>query len=427
MGVSRWRTMVPALLCAQLCSGWQPLPALPSARRSVAPRHVTLQHSPCERELHSLSRIAILRGRHLDALLSYYLALALPHKPTSSSYLLLALHLQRMGATSRARQIFRQGVAEFRNDPKLLQAWGLFESKQGNLERAKKLIMRAVAADPSLCPVLRWKRFQAETTPAASPLITTTARRRTSSIQPSISQAASRTSTIRASVVSTDSQLCTFPAVRYSVPLANLGWRGRPTLGEDPSTWYDASGKRNGPPLNYWRQAIDERIYESNKEVVSSLLSVVTDPLEPHAGLLRGISSLENSMSIRHPQLNRKLLGNWTVLTRCGHPVFEPASKRRRCAHCSCPLQVRTEMHVRISRARDDGQEGHFQEGEALIARISSTETSQGSKGAQELTLAAGEPSTLLGGNITYLSDYLMIHRFNEESDSMPDVWMRVA
>ncbi|KAL3926592.1 MAG: hypothetical protein SGPRY_003230 [Prymnesium sp.] len=421
MGVSRWRAMVPALLCAQLCSGWQALPAQPSARRIVEPRHVALQHSPCERKLHSLSRIAILRGRHLDALLSYYLALSLPQQPTSSSYLLLALHLQRMGATSRARQTFRQGVAEFRNDPKLLQAWGLFESKQGNLERAKKLIMRAVAADPSLCPVLRWKLFRAETTPA------TTAHRRTSSIQPSIPQAASRTSTIRASVIAADSQLCTFPAIRYTVPLANLGWRGRPTLGEDPSSWYDASGKRNGPPLNYWRQAIDERIYESNKDVVSSLLSVAADPLEPHAGLLRVISSLENSMSIRHPQLNRKLLGNWTVLTRCGHPVFEPASKRRRCAHCSCPLQVRTDMHVRISRARDDGQEGHFQEGEALIARISSKETSQGSKGAKELTLAAGKRSTLLGGNITYLSDYLMIQRFNEEPDSMPDVWMRVA
>eukprot|EP00966_Prymnesium_polylepis_P019489 449444-Prymnesium_polylepis.1 len=59
-----------------------------------------------------------------------------------------------------ARLAFSEGIAQFRTDAKLMQAWGLFESKQGNLDRAKRLLQRAVALDPSLAAVLRWKIFR---------------------------------------------------------------------------------------------------------------------------------------------------------------------------------------------------------------------------------------------------------------------------
>ena len=49
------------------------------------------------------------------------------------------------------------------------------------------------------------------------------------------------------------------PPCAYTVPVQNLGWRGRAERGEDPAKWYDAEGERKGPPMNYWRQAADER------------------------------------------------------------------------------------------------------------------------------------------------------------------------
>jgi len=74
--------------------------------------------------------------------------------------MLLALHFQRLDEHGLARAAFIEGVASFRTDAKLLQAWGLFESKQpGNKARAKKLLQRAVHLDPSLSGVLRWKIF----------------------------------------------------------------------------------------------------------------------------------------------------------------------------------------------------------------------------------------------------------------------------
>ena len=51
------------------------------------------------------------------------------------------------------------------------------------------------------------------------------------------------------------------PSVKYPVQQSSLGWKGRAEEGEDPDAWYDAEGKRNGPPLNYWRQSMDERIH----------------------------------------------------------------------------------------------------------------------------------------------------------------------
>ena len=43
-------------------------------------------------------------------------------------------------------------------------------------------------------------------------------------------------------------------------------------MSEDPKSWYDAEGKRNGPPANYWRQAMDERLH---RNCVQTLLDAV--------------------------------------------------------------------------------------------------------------------------------------------------------
>ena len=74
----------------------------------------------------------------------------------SKSYFLFALQVQRRDPTL-ARELFFQGVRVNPMDARLLQAWGLFESKQGRRKRAQMLVKRSVQLEPKNKPVLRWK------------------------------------------------------------------------------------------------------------------------------------------------------------------------------------------------------------------------------------------------------------------------------
>lgn len=46
-------------------------------------------------------------------------------------------------------------------DGRLLQTWGLLESRLGEDALALRLLRRCVAVDGRLAPVLKWKRFSA--------------------------------------------------------------------------------------------------------------------------------------------------------------------------------------------------------------------------------------------------------------------------
>lgn len=74
------------------------------------------------------------------------------------SYLLYALQVQRRDP-ALARELFSQGVRAAPGDAALLQAWGLFESKQGMVGRAQRLLRRSVYLEPRNAPVLRWKNL----------------------------------------------------------------------------------------------------------------------------------------------------------------------------------------------------------------------------------------------------------------------------
>ena len=43
---------------------------------------------------------------------------------------------------------------------KVLQAFALFEMKQGNSLKSLQLVQKAVQLDPTLRPVLKWKQFR---------------------------------------------------------------------------------------------------------------------------------------------------------------------------------------------------------------------------------------------------------------------------
>lgn len=92
------------------------------------------------------------------------------HICVAQTYLLLALHCQRMGDVKAARAAFREGAERFEADAKsrgcnecrahaskLYVSWGLLESKNSNLELAWLLLAKAVNLDRSNVPVLRWK------------------------------------------------------------------------------------------------------------------------------------------------------------------------------------------------------------------------------------------------------------------------------
>lgn len=94
------------------------------------------------------------------------------HSALAVSTLLLALLLQRMGDVKGTRSAFlnffrviqaNEGIEEMENcacSAKVLQAFALFEMKQGNSRKSYELVNKAVNMDKSLEGVLRWKQFR---------------------------------------------------------------------------------------------------------------------------------------------------------------------------------------------------------------------------------------------------------------------------
>lgn len=94
------------------------------------------------------------------------------HAKLAVTTLLLALHMQRTGDSKTTRTVFlnffRIVVATAEREPdhecacsaKVLQAFALFEMKQGNEFKSLEIVLKAVKLDPTLRPVLKWKQFR---------------------------------------------------------------------------------------------------------------------------------------------------------------------------------------------------------------------------------------------------------------------------
>lgn len=92
------------------------------------------------------------------------------HAQLAVTTLLLALHLQRTGAPAKQTRsvflnFFRVAVVEGGEDEcacsaKVLQAFALFEMKQGQKLKSLELVKKAIQLDPTLQPVLKWKQFR---------------------------------------------------------------------------------------------------------------------------------------------------------------------------------------------------------------------------------------------------------------------------
>lgn len=92
------------------------------------------------------------------------------HARLAVSTLLLALLKQRMNDVKGARSVFlnffRTVLKEYPEDKecacsaKVLQAYALFEMKQGHGRKSLEIVERAVELDEELRPVLAWRQFQ---------------------------------------------------------------------------------------------------------------------------------------------------------------------------------------------------------------------------------------------------------------------------
>jgi hypothetical protein len=99
------------------------------------------------------------------------------HAKLAVTTLLLALHMQRMGNVKQTRSVFLNffRVVVLQSDTgtecacsaKVLGAYALFEMKQGHSIKSLEIARRAVQFDPSLEPVLQWKKFREVVHPRA--------------------------------------------------------------------------------------------------------------------------------------------------------------------------------------------------------------------------------------------------------------------
>lgn len=87
--------------------------------------------------------------------------------PRAVTTLLLALHMQRTGDAKKTRAVFVHFLRDIHHhegecacSAKVLQAFALFEMKQGNELKSLELVQQAIQLDPSLQPILNWQQFR---------------------------------------------------------------------------------------------------------------------------------------------------------------------------------------------------------------------------------------------------------------------------
>lgn len=103
------------------------------------------------------------------------------HTKLAVSTLLLALHMQRSGDIKATRAVFlnffrRVAIAKEEDEDhkctcsaKVLQAYALFEMKNGHSAKSFEIIQKAVQMDENLKPVLGWKQFRDAASRAQKP------------------------------------------------------------------------------------------------------------------------------------------------------------------------------------------------------------------------------------------------------------------
>jgi len=215
------------------------------------------------------------------------------------------------------------------------------------------------------------------------------------------------------------------PQISYTVPSSNLGWKDD-TTGE----WFDATGARSGPPMNYWRQSMDERQYNAEMEYIRTCLEEG-----------RGDEQLLPRPTISKPFLNRKLLQTWCPLLLSSHPltpilpsppVPNPTPTTTPRTPVSPPFLLtlkRTNGVVMGTRNHYGIFQAHLKQGELITATLEErgeggngrTVVFEADEGNRAVNIGTYDNLPVNLGCVTYLSSYVMV----SSHEGLKTVWVK--
>jgi hypothetical protein len=230
------------------------------------------------------------------------------------------------------------------------------------------------------------------------------------------------------------------PTIQYSVPGMKLGWK-------ENGVWMDEDGPRNGPPQNFWRQMSDERVFNSNLDLIKDLLKM--NSFEANDMTNEIITRLEKTNSIRVPTLNRLVLGDWAPIVRGGKLVATGSTTDvENTADVPYRFNIqRTAGHKLAPKTHYGTLDKHLEPGEEITVQKLSSSNAITSSGVLEMPSNKNENMLVNGydnatdgdlyvGGITYITRYIMIMRQEAQRQETEDekevvkgpvteIWMR--
>lgn len=250
------------------------------------------------------------------------------------------------------------------------------------------------------------------------------------------------------------------PKIEYTVPGMKRGWK-------ENGVWMDEDGPRNGPPQNFWRQMGDERLHDTNIDLIQDLLKL--NSLEANvvgngaslscdqtdSSIFRNdmlnemISRLERTNSIRIPTLNRLILGDWAPIVRGGKVVATTTTDEEKSADIPYRFNVQRTAGQKLAPKTNYGIfDEHLEPGEEITVQELSTSNTVTASGVVEVSpekdenkLVEGYKNAIDGdlyiGGITYVTKYIMIMRQQVQQEETEDgkqvtkgpiteIWMRI-
>lgn len=275
-----------------------------------------------------------------------------------------------------------------------------------------------------------------------------------STVKESSAETTSTTETSSASSSSTTQRqppiAVPMPTIQYSVPGMKLGWK-------ENGVWMDEDGPRNGPPQNFWRQMSDERIFNSNLDLIKDLLQMNSFDATNDDATNEMITRLEKTNSIRVPTLNRLVLGDWAPIVRGGKLVATAAittaiDDAEPSAAADVPYRFNTQRTAgpKLAPKTHYGTfDEHLEPGEEItVQELSSSSNAVASSGVLEMPSNKNENKLVKGyenaidgdlyiGGITYVTRYIMIMRQEAQQQEttedkkevvkgpVTEIWMR--
>lgn len=218
---------------------------------------------------------------------------------------------------------------------------------------------------------------------------------------------------IESSIATTQRERITIPMpkIQYTVPGMKRGWK-------ENGIWMDEDGPRNGPPQNFWRQMGDERLYNTNIDLIQDLLKLndfeangignatsgsyeyenkVGDIIQND--MLNGmVDRLEMTNSIRIPTLNRLILGDWAPVVRGGKVVATSSTSNEKSANFPYRFHIQRTAGQKLAPKTNYGTfDEHLEPGEEIMVQELSNSNVVSAAGVLEVSSDKSENKLVNG------------------------------